>query len=233
MAHEWSEPLYIVKIDIAKAFDTVLQEGLGELIHRRVGREGGSPYGRPGGGCSSSRQPRSPSTWKVSKSPSRSRTGCDRGAPTATSCSQPRSGRRWGPQPKTSPSNISMDPTTFPIGAKTVSVHGPEEPLIVLGAPVNMSGTVAPVLAELQGRARRAFQAHKSVLCARTPIKERLQMHRALVQSAALWGAPAWPVNQSLLQAANTVQLQQVRTTPEGPGSPSRSGRPVHSAKQG
>ena len=105
----------------------------------------------------------------------------------------------------------------------------------MLGAPVNMSGTVAPVLAELQGRARRAFQAHKSVLCARTPIKERLQMHRALVQSAALWGAPAWPVNQSLLQAANTVQLQQVRTMlgpARRPGSPSRSGRPAHSAKQ-
>ena len=29
----------------------------------------------------------------------------------------------------------------------------------MLGAPVNMSGTVAPVLAELQGRARRAFPA--------------------------------------------------------------------------
>ena len=50
-------------------------------------------------------------------------------------------------------------PHNLPNRGKTVSVHGPEEPLIVLGAPVNMSGTVAPVLAELQGRARRAFPA--------------------------------------------------------------------------
>ena len=46
-------------------------------------------------------------------------------------------------------------------------------------------------------------------------------MHRALVQSAALWGAPAWPVNQSLLQAANSVQLQQVRM----PGHARRPGQ--------
>ena len=44
VAHEWRTPFYIVKIDIAKAFDSVAQEALGELVVRKVARQGGKPW---------------------------------------------------------------------------------------------------------------------------------------------------------------------------------------------
>ena len=44
VAHEWKTPFYIVKIDIAKAFDSVAQECLGDLVVRRISRQGGMPW---------------------------------------------------------------------------------------------------------------------------------------------------------------------------------------------
>ena len=88
--------------------------------------------------------------------------------------------------------------------------------MTILGAPINMTGEVSPIVAEMQGRARRSFHKDKKVLCSRAPRKERLMMHQTLVRSAALWGCPAWPVNASLLQAANSTQLLQVRAMTSG-----------------
>ena len=95
--------------------------------------------------------------------------------------------------------------------------------MTILGAPISMAGDVSPIVAEMQGRARRSFHKHKKVLCSCAPLKERLQPHQTMVRSAALWGCPAWPVNASLLQAANSTQLLQVRTMIAGkrpPGEP-------------
>ena len=44
VAHEWRTPFYIVKIDIAKAFDSVAQESLGELVVRKISRQGDRPW---------------------------------------------------------------------------------------------------------------------------------------------------------------------------------------------
>ena len=92
--------------------------------------------------------------------------------------------------------------------------------MTILGAPISMAGDVSPIVAEMQGRARRSFHKHKKVLCSCAPLKERLQPHQTMVRSAALWGCPAWPVNASLLQAANSTQLLQVRTMIAGKRPP-------------
>ena len=49
MAKEWGTPTWIIKLDVSKAFDSVWQESMGELVGRRVGglRAGGG--GTPGG----------------------------------------------------------------------------------------------------------------------------------------------------------------------------------------
>ena len=44
VAHEWRAPFYIVKIDIAKAFDSVAQEKLGDLVMRKVAHQGNMPW---------------------------------------------------------------------------------------------------------------------------------------------------------------------------------------------
>ena len=40
VAHEWRTPFYIVKIDIAKAFDSIAQEKLGDLVMRKIACQG-------------------------------------------------------------------------------------------------------------------------------------------------------------------------------------------------
>ena len=49
MAKEWGTPTWIIKLDVRKAFDSVWQESMGDLVARRVGglRAGGG--GTPGG----------------------------------------------------------------------------------------------------------------------------------------------------------------------------------------
>ena len=44
VAHEWKTPFYVVKIDIAKAFDSVAQEKLADLVWRKIGLRGGMPW---------------------------------------------------------------------------------------------------------------------------------------------------------------------------------------------
>ena len=45
VAKDWGDPLYIVKLDVAKAFDSVSQLHMGELITREVGLRGGQHLG--------------------------------------------------------------------------------------------------------------------------------------------------------------------------------------------
>ena len=78
--------------------------------------------------------------------------------------------------------------------------------------PVSFAGGPAILAAELSTRARKAFFANRKTLCANTSLASRLKVHTAVVREAALWGAPTWPLHESLLRCANTIQLQQVRT---------------------
>ena len=41
---DWGKPVYVLKLDIRKAFDTVVQARLGELLFRRLAVEGGKPW---------------------------------------------------------------------------------------------------------------------------------------------------------------------------------------------
>ena len=44
VAHEWKTLFYIVKIDIAKAFDSIAQEKLADLVMRKIGKHGRMPW---------------------------------------------------------------------------------------------------------------------------------------------------------------------------------------------
>ena len=74
--------------------------------------------------------------------------------------------------------------------------------------PVSFAGGPAILAAELSTRARKAFFANRKTLCANTSLASRLKVHTAVVREAA----PTWPLHESLLRCANTIQLQQVRT---------------------
>ena len=48
MARDWRVPVWVVKLDIRKAFDSVWQESMGQLVDARVGRllaSGGTAMG--------------------------------------------------------------------------------------------------------------------------------------------------------------------------------------------
>ena len=63
MAKEWGTPTWVIKLDVRKAFDSVWQESMGDLVARRVGGlragGGGNPRGRALGGASLARIARS------------------------------------------------------------------------------------------------------------------------------------------------------------------------------
>ena len=80
----------------------------------------------------------------------------------------------------------------------------------------------------MQARARKAFHVHKKLLCSRAPLKERIKLHQTLVRGAALWGCPAWPIQSSLLQAANSTQLLQLRNIVGGGRTPTESWQEWH-----
>ena len=44
MALDWGKPIYVLKLDIRKAFDSVVQARLGELIFKKVAVQGGKPW---------------------------------------------------------------------------------------------------------------------------------------------------------------------------------------------
>ena len=69
-------------------------------------------------------------------------------------------------------------------------------------------------------RARAAWGKNKDLLTAKTALKRRLQLHNVLVRKSALWAAETWPIQSTLLKAANTQQLQQVRCMMGGGRAP-------------
>ncbi|OLP85734.1 hypothetical protein AK812_SmicGene33237 [Symbiodinium microadriaticum] len=69
-------------------------------------------------------------------------------------------------------SNLENDPRRFTIGGVTVKPDGPKDVMTILGAPISMAGDISPLVAEMQGRARRSFHKHKKVLCSSAPLKD-------------------------------------------------------------
>ena len=98
------------------------------------------------------------------------------------------------------------------IAGHSVTTCGPDHPIMVLGSPVSFAGGPAHLMAEMSTRARKAFYANRKTLCAKTKLASRLKAHNAIVREAALWGAPTWPIHDTLLRNANSIQLQHTRT---------------------
>ena len=282
VAHEWKTPFYIVKIDIAKAFDSIAQEKLGDLVMRKIAR-GGLPWEArlwlkllearelnfyvqkhkvPVAQTNGVRQgsPDSPVLFaaEIGETLDAVLHSVRGGEPPHVGRHQalgppPHSGAAfmddtyvWGESPeyvqevlhapeakflelglritakKTHVvSSIPDDSFRFTIGGVQVAPDGPRSIMTILGAPVTLSGAIAPLVAEMQSRARKAFHESVKLLCFRAPIKGRIK-HQSLVRSAALWGCPAWPPQAALLQASNTTQLLQARSMICGGRSPHR-----------
>ncbi|CAE7394441.1 unnamed protein product [Symbiodinium necroappetens] len=290
VSHEWRTPFYVVKIDIAKAFDSIAQEKLGDLVMRKIAHRGEMPW--------EARlwlrllEARSLNFYVQKHKVSVEQTnGVRQGSPDSpvlfaaaigetldavlnqvNGGKPPHVGRHgaleppphsgaafmddtyvWGESPEYVQevltalekeflelglrinakmthvvSTIPDDPFRFTIGGVEVAPDGPHSILTILGAPVTLSGAIAPLVAEMQSRARCAFHANRKLLCSRAPVADRLRMHQTLVRSAALWGCPAWPPQAALLQAANTTQLLQARTMICGGRSPTEAWQDWH-----
>ena len=290
VSHEWRTPFYVVKIDIAKAFDSIAQEKLGDLVMRKIANRGDMPW--------EARlwlrllEARSLNFYVQKHKVTVEQTnGVRQGSPDSpvlfaaaigetldAVLGQVRGGRPphvgrhgaleppphsgaafmddtyvWGESPeyvqevltaleeaflelglrinakKTHVvSTIADDPFRFRIGGVQVAPDGPDSILTILGAPVTLSGAIAPLVAEMQRRARCAFHANRKLLCSRAPVADRLKMHQTLVRSAALWGCPAWPPQAALLQAANTTQLLQARAMICGGRTPTETWQDWH-----
>ena len=109
---------------------------------------------------------------------------------------------------------------TFTVGGKTIVPDTGDTPVRVLGSPASFRGTTPQLAAEMRSRARTAYAQNKQVLTAPTPAKPRVQLHDTLVRQAALWGCETWPPQDTLLRAANTQQLTQIRNMTGGTRKP-------------
>ncbi|CAE7238934.1 unnamed protein product [Symbiodinium sp. CCMP2592] len=104
------------------------------------------------------------------------------------------------------------DDTEFCIGGQKVKAGGATDIMNALGSPLTFEKSgVTALTADLQARGRRAFHAHRRLLCARTPLENRMKMLTTLVRNSATWGCATWPNNAALLRAANACQLGCVR----------------------
>ncbi|CAE7939467.1 unnamed protein product [Symbiodinium sp. KB8] len=112
------------------------------------------------------------------------------------------------------------NPFRFKIDGQLVTPEGGDAALTVLGSPVSFAGGPQHLAAEMGSRGRKAFGKNKKILTAKTALKRRLNLHTTLVRQSALWGCETWPVQDTLLRAANTLQLQQVRAMLGGARAP-------------
>ncbi|CAE7200817.1 unnamed protein product [Symbiodinium sp. CCMP2592] len=108
----------------------------------------------------------------------------------------------------------------FHIDGEWVTPESGDAALTVLGSPVSFQGGPPQLAAEMGTRARKAWGKNKALLTAKTKLKQRLQLHSILVRQSALWAAETWPVQDTLLRAANVQQLQHVRSMVGGARAP-------------
>ncbi|CAE7637897.1 unnamed protein product [Symbiodinium sp. CCMP2592] len=280
MARDWGGTFWIIKLDLAKAFDSVAQTSLADLVERRMGADhpweavlwmsllqargvtiaaGGADTLVPQTNGVRQGSPDSPVLFSA-------RVGECLLQTVAQTQNQQRQGGNpklpppphhagafmddtylWGEQadhlqrtldilqrllrehglrinPKKTRIICSTDdPHRFHIDGEWVAAESGEAALTVLGSPVSFRGGPPHLAAEMCTRARKAWGKNKALLTADTNLKQRLQLHNILVRQSALWAAETWPVQTTLLQAANVQQLQQVRSMVGGgraPGEP-------------
>ncbi|CAE7573272.1 pol [Symbiodinium sp. CCMP2592] len=218
MAKDWGVPTWLVKLDIRKAFDSVWQHSMSELVAARTrtlnvavgdtitpvpqtnGIRQGLTFSEPWLPETSSPPSRQP--------PHKAQT------------------RRGGHslEAELSEDGLHIHPTktailfsqpegggTFQIGGTTVPCAPYKTVIATLGSPFTFGEQIAAIIAEMSRRGRQAFAKHKNILLARTSIKTRVAAYTTLVRSAALYAAETWPVNQRLLKAANSLQAQHLR----------------------
>ena len=83
--------------------------------------------------------------------------------------------------------------------------------MTILGAPISLSGEVAPIVAEMQGRARRAFHAHKS--CApKAPFKNASECISVSLGGPHFGDAPPGPSIQPCSKQLTARSSLKVRT---------------------
>ncbi|CAE7492290.1 unnamed protein product [Symbiodinium sp. CCMP2592] len=253
MGADWGGDFWIIKLDLQKAFDSVAQESLGELVTQQeveVPQTNGVRQGSPD----------SPALFSARVGEIVERT-------LDATKTMPRGGDRpflpppphhggsfmddtyiWGENPahiqktleilerlllqhglKINPkkthiiSNNPKSKVTFKVGGQEVAPDPGDTPLRVLGSPVSFRGNTPQLAAEMGSRARAAFAQNKKVLQAPTPLKPRADLHDTLVRQTALYGCETWTPHDTLLRAANTQQLSQLRSMTTGGRRPSET----------
>ncbi|CAE7305788.1 unnamed protein product [Symbiodinium sp. CCMP2592] len=229
-AHDWGIPMYIAKLDIRKAFDSIYQEALAEQIAKDVGEDGGAPW-EARAWVQLLTPEKSPSTFAGKTSWWTRPTEYDKAAQTAPSPSEGSSLSNWrAPSNKQPPPSalsgnrhrktgldIHPDKTEiidnqnggvpFQVAGNTVESKGPKHVIRTLGSPVCFASSPTILVAEMQG----AFGKHRGTLMSKAPLKSRLQLHTVLVRQSALWACETWPCVDYVLKAANTLQLLHAR----------------------
>ncbi|CAE7450816.1 pol [Symbiodinium microadriaticum] len=212
-AKDWGDALYIVKLDVAKAFDSISQLHMGKLIARRVGGDGGLPW--------------EALLWlQLLRADHLTLAG---GASYLDDTYLWSHNRKWLEkalavlEDKLKKKNLVLnakktqaianveDRKPLDIGGKQVPIQKGDAIMTILGSPVTFDNVPAVILGGASERARKAFHANKAVMCGNTSVDEKLKAMLALVRPAALWACSTWPVNDALLRGINTVQLQLLR----------------------
>ncbi|CAE7250880.1 unnamed protein product [Symbiodinium sp. KB8] len=227
MGRDWGGPFIIVKLDVKKAFDTASQRSMGDLIADHIGAQGHPWEARVwlsllhakgmdvqfGG-----------TNVFITQSNGVRQGGPD--SPVVFSAligdTLLKTAEKVTADPRGPDSRLPPPPHHTAGYMDDVYVWGEnprhvQEILTVLESirrarsPVSFAGGPAFLTAELATRARKAFYGNKKTLCAKTKLASRIKAYNVIVREAALWGAPTWPIHDSLLRTANTTQLQHIR----------------------
>ncbi|CAE7361641.1 unnamed protein product [Symbiodinium sp. CCMP2592] len=240
-AKDWNIPTWIVKLDVRKAFDSVWQESMGQVVAGKARR--GRKHRRDAMGGQSVNVPQTNGVRQGSPdSPVLfGRVVADdlEGPLNATQHLLPP--KQEGPPPPQS-GGAYMDDTylwSYDRDHLQASLAELERRLRQHGLTIN-PGKTAIIYSRPEGGgtfriggdevACKPFGEVITALgspitfgeevaavvaemnhCAPTSLDSRIKLHQTLVRGAALWGGEAWQVTDAVLQAANSTQLTQVR----------------------
>ncbi|CAE7709541.1 unnamed protein product, partial [Symbiodinium necroappetens] len=266
VARDWGIPMYIAKLDIRKAFDSIYQEALAEQIESDVGIAGDRPWeARAWTHLIHADEINVYFRGEEFRIPQTN--GVRQGAPDspiafgrvlavelerAVQQAEGHRPRQGDPPPEFAgafmddsyiwstkkdhlqamltrlgtnlpPKGLDIHPlkteiidnqeggVEFEVGGRKVLSKGPDHVIRTLGSPVSFSSHPSTIIAEMQARGRHAFRKHRGTLLSNAPLKSRLQMSTILVRQSALWACQTWPCNDTVLRAANSLQLVQAR----------------------
>ncbi|CAE7798805.1 YCF1, partial [Symbiodinium necroappetens] len=225
VAHEWRSPFYVVKIDIAKAFDSIAQEKLGTvrqgspdspvLFAAAIGEtldavlhsvRGGKP---PQVGRHQALEPPPHSgaaymddTYVWGESPEYVQEVLKELEKRFLEL-----GLRINAKKTQVISNIPDDTFRFVIGGVEVAPGGPDTVMTILGAPVTLAGASAPLMAEMQSRAHAAFHANRKLLCSRAPVVDPCAPDDLAVMGAHRTAGATCTARACLLQPTSAVVI--------------------------